>query len=142
MTVYVQVGRHAHLICIIHTLCTIIIMRVYVTFLQPHKGKGHTDGVHKDQQLFQCGVDCGMFVAINRLRQCPDSVAFEPNSPLPDAPVSVGERVVWISDKGPESGTVRWVGVLHDCKTGDLTVGVEFVSTHYHNSMLNKHADA
>lgn len=92
----------------------------------PHKGKGNSDGMYKHQQLFQCGVDCGMFVAINRLRKCPDSVTFKANSPLPDAPVIVGERVVWISDKGAELGTVRWVGVLHDCKTGDLTVGIEF----------------
>ena len=96
--------------------------------LQSHKGKGHTDGVHKNQPLFQCAVDCGMFVAINRLRKSHDSVVFKPHSPLPEAPVSIGERVVWISDKGPESGGVRWVGVLHDCKTGELTIGVEFVS--------------
>jgi len=101
-----------------------------ITLLQPHKGKGNSDGMYKQQQLFQCGVDCGMFVAINRLRKCPDSVAFEANSPLPEAPVSVGERVVWFSDKGAELGTVRWVGVLHDCKTGDLTVGVEFVRSY------------
>ena len=102
--------------------------------LQSHKGKGHTDGMHKKQQLFQCGLDCGMFVAVNRLSNCQDSVVFKPNSPLPEAPVSIGERIVWISDKGPESGGVRWVGVLHDCKTGDLTIGVEFVSGLFVNS--------
>lgn len=48
---------------------------------------------------------------------------------LPRPPLHVGERVVWISDYGPEPGTVKWIGVLPDCRVKEYTIGVEFVST-------------
>ncbi|XP_074645066.1 ubiquitin carboxyl-terminal hydrolase CYLD-like isoform X2 [Tubulanus polymorphus] len=35
------------------------------------------------------------------------------------------ERVVWLSDRGPEYGTVRWIGYLPDVPD-EVTVGVEF----------------
>ena len=44
-------------------------------------------------------------------------------------PLSIGERVVWMSDVGPESGIVKWIGFLHDTRDKEWTVGVEFVST-------------
>lgn len=33
---------------------------------------------------------------------------------------------VWLSDNGPEFGTVRWVGILPDSRDKEWTVGVEF----------------
>jgi hypothetical protein len=39
------------------------------------------------------------------------------------------DRIVWLSDNGPEFGEVKWVGVLPDSRRNDITVGVEFVST-------------
>nr|XP_037284433.1 uncharacterized protein LOC119177143 isoform X3 [Rhipicephalus microplus] len=41
------------------------------------------------------------------------------------APLRINDRVVWVSDHGPEYGTVRWLGHLHDTSE-DLMVGVEF----------------
>lgn len=48
---------------------------------------------------------------------------------LPWPPLDNGERVVWISDTGPELGTVRWIGILPDSRVMEYTIGVEFVST-------------
>jgi hypothetical protein len=35
------------------------------------------------------------------------------------------DRIVWLSDNGPEFGEVKWVGVLPDSRRNDITVGVE-----------------
>lgn len=48
---------------------------------------------------------------------------------LPRPPLENGERVVWISDSGPELGTVRWIGILPDSRIMEYMIGVEFVST-------------
>ncbi|XP_064467191.1 ubiquitin carboxyl-terminal hydrolase CYLD-like isoform X3 [Ornithodoros turicata] len=40
-------------------------------------------------------------------------------------PIELNDRVVWVSDHGPEYGRVRWLGHLHDTSP-DLMVGVEF----------------
>ncbi len=91
-----------------------------------------------------------MFVAINRIRSCDDPAQFldyepafnaEPEALLNDTkplqhkeeqeqpPIGLGERVVWMSDYGPEHGLVKWVGFLHDTREREWTVGVEFVSS-------------
>ena len=38
---------------------------------------------------------------------------------------------MWISDTGPERGTVKWIGHLYDTRDGEWTVGVDFVSYAY-----------
>ncbi|XP_067128573.1 ubiquitin carboxyl-terminal hydrolase CYLD isoform X2 [Centruroides vittatus] len=43
----------------------------------------------------------------------------------PPPPLKFGDRVVWISDTGPEYGEVRWLGKLPDVGS-DWMVGVEF----------------
>ncbi|PRD35254.1 UNVERIFIED_CONTAM: Ubiquitin carboxyl-terminal hydrolase CYLD [Trichonephila clavipes] len=43
----------------------------------------------------------------------------------PPPPLQLGDRVVWISDSGPEYGEVKWLGKLLDVGT-DWMVGVEF----------------
>ena len=48
--------------------------------------------------------------------------------PMTPPPLSMDERVVWISDSGPELGVVRWIGILPDVKVKEYTIGVEFVS--------------
>ncbi len=90
-----------------------------------------------------------MFVAINRIRACDDPRQFldyepvaypdpnalltepkpaQPKEEVEQPPIALGERVVWMSDYGPEHGLVRWVGFLHDTREREWTVGVEFVS--------------
>jgi hypothetical protein len=56
----------------------------------------------------------------------PDDVTLSPSVPRPQ--LDIGDRVVWISDYGPELGTVRWIGILPDNKIKEYTIGVEFVS--------------
>ena len=48
----------------------------------------------------------------------------------PPPPLQIGDRVVWISDSGPEYGEVKWLGKLLDVGT-EWMVGVEFVSSIY-----------
>ena len=54
--------------------------------------------------------------------------AADPAIDLPQPPLDIGERVVWISDAGPELGSVKWIGILPDCRIKEYTIGVEFVS--------------
>lgn len=117
--------------------------------LQELVGRGSTDGTFRRQRFFETEEESGMFVAINRVRACDDPRQFldyepvytpEPDTLLHDPrpmqqkedvdvpPLGVGERVVWMSDYGPEHGMVRWVGFLHDTREREWTVGVEFVS--------------
>jgi len=46
-----------------------------------------------------------------------------------------GDRIVWHSDVQAEYGIVKWIGILPDSHSQDITIGVEFVSTLY--SVLN-----
>ena len=45
--------------------------------------------------------------------------------PLPE--IDLGDRVVWLSDQGPELGTVKWIGILPDARIREYNIGVEFV---------------
>ena len=44
--------------------------------------------------------------------------------------LKVEDRVVWLSDYGPEYGIVKWIGHLPESETADLVAGIEFVSTY------------
>lgn len=57
-------------------------------------------------------------------------------SSLPRPPLENGERIVWISDTGPELGTVRWIGILPDSRIMEYTIGVEFVSIGFFDTDL------
>lgn len=46
------------------------------------------------------------------------------NEPL----VRVNDRIVWLSDDGPEYGVVKWIGVLPDADVQEVVAGIEFVS--------------
>ena len=41
--------------------------------------------------------------------------------------LKVEDRIVWLSDYGPEYGIVKWIGHLPE--EADLVAGIEFVST-------------
>ena len=42
--------------------------------------------------------------------------------------LKVEDRIVWLSDYGPEYGIVKWIGHLPEADTPDLVAGIEFVS--------------
>ena len=42
--------------------------------------------------------------------------------------LKVEDRIVWLSDYGPEYGIVKWIGHLPEADTADLVAGIEFVS--------------
>ena len=58
-----------------------------------------------------------------------------PSATSSSSPLSVGDRVVWLSDAGPEWGWVRWMGRIDDERPGgaaahaEVHAGVEFVSS-------------
>ena len=59
------------------------------------------------------------------------------NEPL----VRVNDRIVWLSDDGPEYGVVKWIGVLPDADVQEVVAGIEFVSTYinpYHAREFRK----
>ena len=45
--------------------------------------------------------------------------------------LKVEDRIVWLSDYGPEYGIVKWIGHLPEADTADLVAGIEFVSEKY-----------
>lgn len=51
------------------------------------------------------------------------------SAPVPECNLKINDRVVWISDVGPEHGVVKWIGYLPDSRRKEITVGVEFVSS-------------
>ena len=111
-------------------------------FIQEYNGKGNCDGQFEQHRYFHAGTNCALFAAMNKVRRCPDPSAYKTRNtrkPGPasnhgvqddheDHPLSIGERVVWMSDDGPEHGSVKWIGCLPYSQEEELYVGVEFVS--------------
>ena len=118
----------------------------FLVFLQQeYHGKGTSDGRFRKEQYFTSPMDSAVFININKLRWCGDASLFreslvhspagaaEPSYAGEEAeesrpPLGIGERVVWMSDSGPETGCVKWIGYLHDTRDKEWTVGVQFVS--------------
>jgi hypothetical protein len=48
--------------------------------------------------------------------------------------LKVEDRIVWLSDYGPEYGIVKWIGHLPEADTADLVAGIEFVSEKHNMS--------
>ena len=117
------------------------------------EGKGTSDGEFRKHKYFECKEECAVFVSIDKLEelQSPlsshtDSTYFSDQSTssssetlltrrtvadmVQTCALTINDRVVWMSDDGPEYGTVRWLGVLSDAApptdASQLTVGVEF----------------
>lgn len=42
--------------------------------------------------------------------------------------LNLHDRIVWLSDYGPEYGIVKWIGHLPEADTKELIAGIEFVS--------------
>ncbi|XP_048762223.2 ubiquitin carboxyl-terminal hydrolase CYLD-like [Ostrea edulis] len=115
-----------------------------IELLGESKGKGTCDGVFRKKRFFTCEQNSAIFAAIHKVRKDQDSVYRRqyPDRSIPihdDLPLYREEReviensnlkekdrIVWISDNGPEFGEVKWVGILPDSNRRDVTVGVEF----------------
>lgn len=100
----------------------------------PFHGKGSSNGVFRRKKFFSCEEDCALFVNIYRIRlfkeraQSPEEFGTRLKMSLQyeEYPLRIGERIVWMSDDGPEFGTVKWIGLLPDTRTSEATVGIEF----------------
>jgi len=118
------------------------------------EGKGTSNGEFKKSKYFECKEDCAVFVSVDKLEpelQSPvlshgNKTNFSDQTTSSSSEIlmrgrsvadivqtcslALNDRVVWMSDDGPEYGTVRWVGVLPDAApprdASQLTVGVEF----------------
>lgn len=115
-----------------------------IELLGESKGKGTCDGVFRKKRFFTCDQNCGIFAAIHKVRRDPDvpnrrqysdrSIPIHNDSPLyqeeqkliEESGLREKDRIVWISDNGPEFGEVKWIGILPDSNRRDITVGVEF----------------
>ena len=90
----------------------------------------------RKQRYFQCPPESAVFVGIHRVHKSKKTAQDLPvcedgaTARSLDAGLKIGNKVVWVSDDGPEVGEVRWIGILPDARQNDITVGVEFVSTH------------
>ncbi|XP_041375383.1 ubiquitin carboxyl-terminal hydrolase CYLD-like [Gigantopelta aegis] len=101
------------------------------------KGLGTCDGMFRKEQFFTCPPDSAVFCAVHRIRKrivvnvsqalAKQSVGGQSFS-MDEAKqnLKIGDRVVWMSDHGPESGSVKWIGTLPLDNKGEITVGVEF----------------
>ena len=47
-----------------------------------------------------------------------------------ESPLRVHDRIVWLSDDGPEYGVVKWIGCLPDADVQEVVAGIEFVSSY------------
>ncbi|KAL3859912.1 hypothetical protein ACJMK2_010095 [Sinanodonta woodiana] len=102
-------------------------------------GLGTCDGTFRKKTYFTCAPDSAVFVGLHKLRRCEDASyrshisegmmdmqGASANMPF-NCRLRIGDRVVWMSDNGPEGGVVQWVGVLPDAHhSHDVTIGVEF----------------
>jgi hypothetical protein len=105
-----------------------------------HEGKGTSNGTFKKKTFFECKEDCAVFVNVTKVEQPTPIGRYSSdsrqklnyvNESMPkNCPLKLDDRIVWMSDGGPEHGTVRWIGVLPDSDQprdpSQLTVGVEF----------------
>lgn len=79
--------------------------------------------------IFQCFnfVFNFLFPVINPTAPEESSSSDDPLFAEPIAPtLSLGERVAWVQNSGPEFGLVKWIGRMPQI-TNDWTVGIEFV---------------
>ncbi|KAK3086225.1 hypothetical protein FSP39_015433 [Pinctada imbricata] len=107
-----------------------------------HRGKGTCDGVFRKKRFFTCDTNSAVFVAIHKLRkdvmfssqhrhleqnvyQTPH-IDNDERKMIDQSGLRIDDRIVWLSDNGPEFGVVKWIGILPDTHRRDVTVGVEF----------------
>ena len=86
----------------------------------------------RDRRFFTCEKNCGIFATIRDIRRDQyadrsDRLYQEEQKQIRESGLKEKDRIVWISDNGPEFGEVKWIGILPDSKRMEITVGVEFV---------------
>lgn len=99
--------------------------------MQYNKGQGVSDGSFREKRFFKCDPDSALFVGLHRIRKCKEAPKGPPASAsfAEKCGLKLNDRIVWMSDQGPEHGVVKWIGLLPDSRSDDdITVGVEFVS--------------
>ena len=110
---------------------------VYMFHFQ--EAKGTSNGIFKKKRFFTTKEDHAVFVPLHKIRRQRNDWhknarlrATEEPKPMKDSGnfngLRIGERVVWISDTGPEKGVVKWIGYLPEEPNDQVTVGVDFVS--------------
>ncbi|XP_052712586.1 uncharacterized protein LOC128186748 [Crassostrea angulata] len=102
-----------------------------IELLGESKGKGTCDGMIRDRRFFTCEKNCGIFATIRDIRRDQyadrsDRLYQEEQKQIRESGLKEKDRIVWISDNGPEFGEVKWIGILPDSNRMDITVGVEF----------------
>ena len=106
--------------------------------------------MYRRRRLFQTSADRAIFIPLHKIRRQRDDWqktarqrATEDLKPPVDETekygLRIGERVVWISDSGPEKGTVKWVGLLPEDSNQSVTAGVEFVSVFQFFKFINQY---
>nr|CAD7437736.1 unnamed protein product [Timema bartmani] len=63
--------------------------------------------------------------SVEKIEKLIDSDVISDNGDLSHSVVQVGDRVVWVTDSGPEVGYIRWIGILDDIPELKMA-GVEF----------------
>lgn len=97
----------------------------------------------RKKRFFTCDPNCGVFVPLHKIRADPTSrhavttATASIRQEIAECGLKSSDRIVWLSDNGPEFGEVKWVGVLPDSRRNDITVGVEFVSTLYNKTIVS-----
>ncbi|CAG5128883.1 unnamed protein product, partial [Candidula unifasciata] len=88
--------------------------------------KGASDGLFRRKRFFTTEQDCAVFVSLNKIRKSRDGwhkstrsrvdengeSFYQQQENVIQCNLRLGERVVWVSDDGPEKGTVEWIGRL------------------------------
>ena len=105
-------------------------------------GQGTTDGTFGGHRYFDCPQDCGVFVAVDKIRPYTESVCrssknegqsnFKSETEGKTFPeyrykLKIDQRVVVFVDDQPVSGYVRWIADTLDTD-GSLPVGIELVN--------------
>lgn len=108
-----------------------------VELSRENRGKGTCDGVFRKKRYFTTELNSSVFVPLNKIRRDltkPAShgtggatgFANEQQTFSEYHDLREKDRVVWMSDSGPEYGVVKWIGILPDSRNQEVTVGVEF----------------
>ncbi|GFO20651.1 ubiquitin carboxyl-terminal hydrolase cyld-like [Plakobranchus ocellatus] len=108
--------------------------------IELEEGVGNSDGKYKGVDYFKTKLDHAVFVALHKVRRnkagwqaktrmragAEGEELYQAANMSGKTPLSVGERIVWMSDEGPEKGVVKWIGCLPGDISSNITVGVEF----------------
>ncbi|XP_060080817.1 ubiquitin carboxyl-terminal hydrolase CYLD-like [Ylistrum balloti] len=109
-----------------------------VELSRENRGKGTCDGVFRKKRYFTTDLNSAVFVPLSKIRRdltkpashggTGGATGFTNEQQTFSEYLDLREkdRVVWMSDSGPEYGVVKWIGILPDSRHKEVTVGVEF----------------